>query len=73
MRAVLAATEETIVVLDRQGIVLTANRIVCERVGIKKKDFIGRCIYDFFPPEVSKSRRMRKTVHKPGRIELFDE
>lgn len=59
LRAILDATLESIILIDRQGIASTSNQTACDRLKIKREDFIGKCIYDFFPPEVAK-RRKRK-------------
>ncbi|MBW1737571.1 MAG: PAS domain S-box protein, partial [Deltaproteobacteria bacterium] len=74
MRAILDATAETIVLIDRQGVVITANQTVCERLGIKKEDLIGRCIYDFFPPEVAEKRgRKWELVFATGKPVSFED
>lgn len=57
MKAILDATLETIVLIDRQGMVIVANQTACERLKVKREDLIGQCIYDFFPPEVAEKRR----------------
>ena len=44
---------------DREGIVHIANQVICDRLGTSKDNFIGRRIYDYFPPELAESR-MRK-------------
>jgi len=59
LRAILDATPETIVHIDRKGTVLSANRTACERLQTSKEDFIGHCIYAFFPPEVAENRRRK--------------
>jgi len=74
MRAILDATTETIVLIDSQGVVIAANQTVCERLGIKKEDFIGRCIYDFFPPEVAEKRRRKwEVVFDTGKPVSFED
>ena len=59
--AILDATTETIVLLDRKGIVHAANQIVCDRLETTKKEFIGKKLYDFFPPDVAVGRREKYT------------
>ncbi len=59
LNAILDATTETIVLFDREGIVHAANQIVCNRLGTTKKEFIGKRMYDFFPPDVAESRRQK--------------
>jgi len=74
LRAILDATPETIVLIDREGTVLSANLTACERLQTKKKDFIGHCIYDFFPPEVAESRRRRyEEIFDSGKPISFED
>jgi len=74
MRGILDATTETITLIDRQGMVITANQTVCERLGTKKEDFIGSCIYDFFPPEVAEKRRRKwEEVFNTGKPVNFED
>jgi PAS domain S-box-containing protein len=71
---VLDATPETIVVLDRQGVVRTANQTVCRRLGMRREELIGRCIYDLFPEEVSRQRRERYAgVFESGETLVFED
>ena len=65
MEAVFDATAETIVTIDRTGIVLSANRTACERLQVARDNLIGRCLYDLFTPEVAERRRRKWT-------EVFD-
>ena len=74
MRAILDAVLETIVLIDRQGMVITANRTTCERLKTKEKDIIGRCIYDFFPFEVAEKRRRKwEEVFDSGHPITFED
>jgi two-component system cell cycle sensor histidine kinase/response regulator CckA len=74
MRAILDAVTETIALIDRQGTVLAANQTVSERLGISKEELIGKCIYDFFPPEVSDFRRRKwSEVFNTGKSIAFED
>jgi len=74
MKGILDATTETIVLIDRQGMVIMANQTVCERLGTKKEDFIGRCIYDFFSLEVAEKRRRKwEEVFNTGKLVSFED
>jgi len=74
MRGILDASLETIVLIDRQGMVITANRTTCERLKTKKEDFIGHCIYDFFSPEVAEKRRRKwEEVFVSGNPVTFED
>jgi len=74
IRGILDATTETIVLIDRQGMVITANQTVCERLGTKKEDLISHCLYDFFPPEVAENRRRKyEEVFNTGKSVSFED
>jgi two-component system cell cycle sensor histidine kinase/response regulator CckA len=74
MRAILDAVAETIVLIDRQGTVLSANQTVCRRLNVAKEDFIGCNMYDFFRPEVAESRRQKyEEVFNIGRSLVFED
>ena len=74
MEAVLDATAETIVTIDRQGVVLSANRTACERLQVAKANLIGRCIYEVFPPEVADIRKRRYShVFESGEPIQFED
>ncbi|MDD2828077.1 MAG: EAL domain-containing protein [Sulfuricurvum sp.] len=57
LQAILDATQESIFLLDKNGIVLTMNSTAAERLNCKSSDIIGHCVYDFFPLDVAKRRR----------------
>lgn len=61
LRAILDATLESIILIDRKGIVNTANQTACDRLKIKKEDFIGTSAYDLLPPEVAEDRKQKIT------------
>lgn len=57
LQAILDATQESIFLLDRNGVVLTMNSTAAQRLNSKSSNIIGHCIYDFFPPDVAERRR----------------
>ncbi|MDD4948049.1 GGDEF domain-containing phosphodiesterase [Sulfuricurvum sp.] len=57
LQAILDATQESIFLLDKSGIVLTMNSTAAERLNRKSSDIIGHCVYDFFPLDVANRRR----------------
>ena len=59
LKAILDATLETIVLIDRQGKVIVSNKTACDRLKTDRKKIIGQCIYDFFPLEVAEKRRRK--------------
>ena len=74
MRAILDAVAETMLLIDRKGMVIMANQTVCERLGVKKEDLIGHCVYDFLPPEVAEKRRQKfEVVFETGKPVSFED
>ncbi len=74
LNAILDATTETIVLLDRNGIVHVANQIVCDRLGTTKEEFVGKRIYDFFPPDVAEVRKEKwEKVFATGKPVSFED
>jgi len=59
LKAILDATTETMILLDRKGIVYSANQIACDRLGTTKGGLVGKTIYDFFSPNVTEYRRKK--------------
>ncbi len=56
-QAMLEATDQSIIMLDRNGIVQLANETAARRMKVELKDFVGICAWDLLPPELSNSRR----------------
>jgi PAS domain S-box-containing protein len=56
VRALLNATTDTVVLIATDGTTLAANEALAQRLGRTVDELIGRCIYDFFPPEVARVR-----------------
>jgi len=72
--AILDATTETIVLIDRDFTVHVANMTVCERLGTTKKELIGKNLCDFFPPEVAAVRRQHwNQVFATGQPVFFED
>lgn len=55
--AILNATTESVFHIDENGIILAINAIAARRVKERPEEMIGKCAFDFFPPEVAASRR----------------
>ncbi|MHB9075679.1 MAG: PocR ligand-binding domain-containing protein [Desulfobaccales bacterium] len=62
LRALLDATPETVLLLDRQGVILAINEVAARRLGKKIKDTVGVNVFDLLPPEVAYKRR--EQLHK---------
>jgi two-component system cell cycle sensor histidine kinase/response regulator CckA len=74
-RAILNATRDAVMLLDRNGIILDGNVVQAERLKLTPGTLKGRCLWDFFPASVA--RRRREAVEKAFRtgfaVRLEDE
>jgi PAS domain S-box-containing protein len=57
LRALLDATYDSMALMDRDGVILEANRAMAERLGRSPEEVIGVCIWDLLPPEILKTRQ----------------
>ena len=55
--AILNATMESIFLVDRAGVLLAINVTAARRMKHEPEQLLGQCVFDFFPPEVSATRR----------------
>ena len=74
-RALMDSPVDSILVVNPDGIILDTNQTFAQRIGRRVDELIGRCVYDFFPPELVKSRRARvdEIVHFGVPIRFEDE
>ena len=56
-RALLNATTDMAVLMDVDGIMLAINTAGAEKLGKTVDDLVGTCAYDYFTPELAKSRK----------------
>jgi PAS domain S-box-containing protein len=56
-RGLLDATQETLMLLDRQGKILAVNRTAATRLGKSPEDLVGANRFDMPPPELQKRRK----------------
>ena len=57
LRALINATRETLLLIDKEGTVLVANEVVAQRLGKSSQELIGTCLYNHFPPDIAKLRK----------------
>ncbi|MBP7529473.1 MAG: PAS domain S-box protein, partial [Syntrophorhabdaceae bacterium] len=57
LSAAINATNESLVLIDRQGIVLLSNTVAAERLEKSVPDLRGTCLYDHFSDSVAKTRK----------------
>ena len=72
--AILEATDQSILLIDVNGIILMANEIAAKRFNMALQDFLGVCIYDLLPPELTRSRKamVDRVIHN-GKAVLFED
>jgi PAS domain S-box-containing protein len=56
-RAIIDAATDIIELLDSDGTILDCNESLLKSFKLTKDQVIGKSVFDFFPPEVSKSRK----------------
>jgi len=69
-RALLDATTDSVLLIDRDGLIIDSNDKMASRLGKTRKDIIGTIIYDHFSPDLAEKRkalgfeavRKRKTI-----------
>ena len=57
LRALINATQESLVLIDRSGTVLVANEIIARRLGTTVQGLVGTSLFDHYPPDVATSRK----------------
>ncbi|MHA1944904.1 MAG: PAS domain S-box protein [Candidatus Hodarchaeales archaeon] len=57
LRSLFNHSPETSMLLDREGRIITINRIGSERLGKSKEELKGEVVFDFFTPAVAKIRK----------------
>jgi PAS domain S-box-containing protein len=55
--SLINATNETLLLTDTEGTILVANEVLAQRLGKSIHELIDTCLYDYFDPEVKKSRK----------------
>ncbi len=52
------ANPQTMILVDREGIILAGNNTFSGRAGKAIDELIGTCMYDYMPPDVCQNRRL---------------
>lgn len=72
--AAINATNESLVMIDREGTVLLSNRVGAGRMGSSVEKILGTCLYDHFSPDVAAFRREEyNKVFETGEPEYFED
>jgi PAS domain S-box-containing protein len=74
LETLLNAPNDTIALLDRQGILIGSNTEGARRLGGTVQEVTGRCAYDLLPPDVAKARKDRiDQVFATGKPAIFED
>jgi PAS domain S-box-containing protein len=73
--SLINATNETLLLTDREGRILIANETLARRLGKRVRELIGTSQYDYFPSDVAKRRKEQfdKAVHTGKLIQFEDK
>jgi PAS domain S-box-containing protein/putative nucleotidyltransferase with HDIG domain len=55
--AIMDATRESLMLIDREGTVLLSNTVGAQRLGRTVRELVGTSLYDHLPPDVARSRK----------------
>ena len=73
-RALLTATNDSAFLTDSDGIVIATNNLAAQRLDKSMDEFVGKCAWDFFPPETEKKIRADvDELIRSGEPVYFDE
>jgi len=74
LRAILDATQETVLLINRDGIILEINTIGAQRFGKEPEELIGTCLIDFLPDDVAQRRKAEiETIFATGLNTHFED
>ncbi len=57
IEAILNAAPDPVFIIEADGAIVMANRATAKRLGTELSDLLGRCAYDFLPPDLAAQRR----------------
>ncbi|MCX5818102.1 MAG: PAS domain S-box protein, partial [Proteobacteria bacterium] len=57
IQAFFDAVHESMVLIDTKGTILLSNVVGAQRLGKTVPEFVGTCLYDWFPPDVARYRK----------------
>jgi len=71
----LNTTTDSAIIVDREGIIISANEQYANRFGKSADDITGDCAWDYFSPDVAaKRKKVAEQVIKSGQsVRLLDE
>ncbi|MBT3256490.1 MAG: response regulator [Deltaproteobacteria bacterium] len=74
MSALINASSDAAQLLDPKGKIITANKVSAKRLKAPLGEIMGKCVYDFLPPEIAKKRKGKVAqVIKTGKPSRFED
>ena len=73
-RTMIDATDDSIVLVDAEGVVVTSNKAMALNLGLRASELVGRRLYDLLPATVAEDRCKRiQNVIDTGDRERFED
>ena len=73
-RALLNATTDAVLLIDKEGLIIDVNDRMSEWLGHARKDLIGTIIYDHLPAEIAEQRKAKGyEIVRTGRPISFED
>ena len=74
MSALINASSDAAQLLDPKGNIITANKVTAKRLKTTIDELLGKCMYDYLPPEIAKKRQGKVAqVIKTGKPSRFED
>ena len=74
LEAMLNATTDAVVLLDREGLILNANFSLADRHNTSRADIIGTSVWDLYPPELTmQNKTLVESVFQSGKPCRFED
>jgi DNA-binding NarL/FixJ family response regulator len=74
MSALINASSDAAQLLDPKGNIITANKVTAKRLKTPLGELLGKCVYDYLPPEIAKKRKGKVAqVIKTGKPSRFED
>jgi len=74
MSALINASSDAAQLLDPKGNIITANQVTAKRLKAPLDELLGKCVYDYLPPEIAKKRKGKiAQVIKTGKPSRFED
>lgn len=74
MSALINASSDAAQLLGPKGNIITANEVTAKRLKTTIDELLGKCVYDYLPPEIAKKRQGKVAqVIKTGKPSRFED